>query len=72
MDIALWFSLVRFDLRCSWGRGRTDRALVFEDDVVAPKRPAMVTGVEMVAKGQDAPYQRVVNAGEWRCELVKE
>ena len=56
MDIALWFGLVRFDLRCSWGRGRTDRALVFEDDVVATKRPAMITGVEMVAKGQDAPY----------------
>lgn len=51
MDIALWFGLVRFDLRYSWVRGRTDRALVFEDDVVATKRPAVVTGVDMVAKG---------------------
>ena len=47
----IWFDQVRFDPRCFWGRGRTDRALVFEDDVVATKRPAVVTGVEMVSKG---------------------
>ena len=51
VDIALWFGLVRSDSRCFWGRGRTDRALVFKDDVVATKRPAVVTGVEMVAEG---------------------
>ena len=28
-----------------------DRALVFEDNVVTTKRPAVITGVEMVAKG---------------------
>ena len=46
-------------------RGK-DGALVFEDDVIAAEGPAVIAGIEMVAEGEDAPCQRIVNAGEWR------
>ena len=36
------------------GRGK-DSALVFEDDVIAAEGPAVITRIEMVAEGENAP-----------------
>ena len=43
-----------------WSNG--DSALVFEDNVVAAEGPAVIAGSEMVMHGENAPYQRIINA----------
>ncbi len=52
MEIALGGLVVVSGCLLEGGEGS---ALVFEDDVVAAEGPAVVAGVEVVAKGEDAP-----------------
>ena len=44
-------------------KGGGEVRLVFEDDVVASETPAVVRGVEVVAVGEEAPDERVIDAG---------
>ena len=34
---------------------RKDSVLVFEDDVIAAEGPAVIAGIEVVTKGENAP-----------------
>lgn len=45
------------------GWGSSGHVLVPEADVVGAEAPAVVVGVEVVGKGEDAPDQRVIDAG---------
>ena len=52
----------RGGLRRGVGRGMGGGGLVFEDNVVASERPSVVGGAEVVAVGEDAPEERVIEA----------
>lgn len=46
----------------------TGHGLVLETNVIAPEGPPVILGVEMISKGERAPYQWIINSGIRSCQ----